>query len=233
MHVVVNAAASADGKLSSRRREQIAISGEADFDRVDRLRADSDAVVVGVGTVLADDPSLTVKDAERRKRRQEAGKPGNPARVVVDSRARTPPDAEVADDAATTYVCVSEAAPVDRRLALSERADTELVTAGEERVDLLPAFAALQEEGLEQIMVEGGGELIFSLFEAGLVDELQVFVGPKVIGGRDAPTLADGEGFVEEFPRLALEDVERIDEGILLSWRVEPDATAANDWSEG
>ncbi|MFC6768592.1 dihydrofolate reductase family protein, partial [Natrinema soli] len=64
MHVVVNAAASADGKLSSRRREQIAISGEADFARVDRLRASSDAVVVGVGTVLADDPHLTVKDEE-------------------------------------------------------------------------------------------------------------------------------------------------------------------------
>ncbi|SFC06060.1 2,5-diamino-6-(5-phosphoribosylamino)pyrimidin-4(3H)-one reductase [Halobiforma haloterrestris] len=231
MHVVVNAAVSADGKLSSRRREQIAISGEADFDRVDRLRADSDAVVVGVGTVLADDPSLTVKDAERRERRREAGKPGNPARVVVDSRARTPPDAEVVNDAATTYVCVSEAAPVDRRLALSERPATELVTAGEERVDLLPAFAALQEAGLERLMVEGGGELIFSLFEAGLVDELRAFVGPKVIGGRDAPTLADGEGFVEEFPRLALEDVERIDEGVLLSWRVEPDTTT-NDGSE-
>ncbi|SDQ99213.1 2,5-diamino-6-(ribosylamino)-4(3H)-pyrimidinone 5'-phosphate reductase [Natronobacterium texcoconense] len=218
MHVVVNAAASADGKLSSRRREQIAISGEADFDRVDRLRADSDAVVVGVGTVLADDPSLTVKDADRRERRLEDGEPANPARVVVDSKARTPLDAEIADDAARTYVCVSEAAPVDRRMELADRPDTELVTAGEDRVDLLRAFAALQAEGLEQIMVEGGGELIFSLFEVGLVDELRVFVGPKVIGGRDAPTLADGEGFVEEFPTLALESVDRIDDGVLLTW---------------
>ncbi len=218
MHVVVNAATSADGKLSSRRREQIAISGEADFARVDRLRADSDAVVVGVGTVLADDPHLTVKDEQLRAHRRENGRPENPARVVVDSRGRTPTDAAVLDDAATTYLCLSEAASVDRRGALADRA--ELITAGDERVDLLPAFAALQEAGLERIMVEGGGELIFSLFEAGLVDELRLFVGPRIIGGRDAPTLVDGEGFVAEFPSLELEEVDRLDDGVLLTWRV-------------
>ncbi|ARS88696.1 2,5-diamino-6-(ribosylamino)-4(3H)-pyrimidinone 5'-phosphate reductase [Natrarchaeobaculum aegyptiacum] len=218
MHVVVNAAMSADGKLSSHRREQIAISGDADFDRVDRLRADSDAVVVGVGTVLADDPRLTVKDESLRDERLERGDPANPARVVVDSRGRTPLEAEILDDEAATYVCLSERAPIDRRMELSDRAD--LVTAGEERVDLLRAFAALEREGLEQVMVEGGGELIFSLFEAGLVDELRVFVGPKIIGGRDAPTLADGEGFVEEFPTLTLAEVARVDDGVLLVWRI-------------
>ncbi|WP_254768635.1 2,5-diamino-6-(ribosylamino)-4(3H)-pyrimidinone 5'-phosphate reductase [Salinilacihabitans rarus] len=218
MHVVVNVAMSADGKLSTRRREQVRISGDEDFARVDRLRADSDAVVVGVGTVLADDPHLTVKDPALRERRREAGRSENPARVVVDSRARTPPDARVLDDEATTYLCTSEAAPVDARAALADRA--RLVTAGDDRVDLLRAFAALQAEGLERVMVEGGGELIFSLFDAGLVDELSAFVGPTVIGGRDAPTPADGEGFVEAFPELALEDVERLDDGVLLSWRV-------------
>ncbi|QLK26873.1 2,5-diamino-6-(ribosylamino)-4(3H)-pyrimidinone 5'-phosphate reductase [Natrinema zhouii] len=219
MHVVVNAAASADGKLSSRRREQIAISGEADFERVDRLRAASDAVVVGVGTVLADDPHLTVKDEALRSQRCEDGRPANPARVVVDSSGRTPTDAAILDDAATTYLCLSEEAPVDRRMALADHA--ELVTAGDERVDLLRAFATLQEQGLERIMVEGGGELIFSLFEAGLVDELRLFVGSKIIGGRDAPTLADGEGFVADFPTLELADVDRIDDGVLLTWRVD------------
>ncbi|MGQ3414327.1 2,5-diamino-6-(ribosylamino)-4(3H)-pyrimidinone 5'-phosphate reductase [Natrinema sp. LN54] len=219
MYVIVNAAVSADGKLSSRRREQIAISGADDFARVDRLRAESDAVAVGVGTVLADDPHLTVKDDELRAKRREDGRPANPARVVVDSSGRTPTDAAVLDDAAATYVCLSEAAPVDRRMDLADGA--ELITAGDDRVDLLRAFAALQEAGLEQIMVEGGGELIFSLFEAGLVDELRVFVGPTIIGGRDAPTLADGEGFVAEFPALDLEAVDRLDDGVVLTWRVD------------
>jgi 2,5-diamino-6-(ribosylamino)-4(3H)-pyrimidinone 5'-phosphate reductase len=69
-------------------------------------------------------------------------------------------------------------------------------------------------------MVEGGGELIFSLFEAELVDELSVYVGNVVIGGREAPTLADGPGFLDEFPALSLESVERVDEGVVLEWTV-------------
>ena len=222
MYVVVNAAMSADGKLSSRRREQIAISGETDFARVDRLRADSDAVAVGVGTVLADDPHLTVKDPDLREQRRDAGDSAHPARVVVDSRARTPTDAEVIDDAAETYLLVGEAAPEDRKEALAQAGgDVTVITAGEERVDLEAAVSALERAGLERMMVEGGGELIFSLFECGLVDELSVFVGPKIIGGRDAPTLADGEGFLEGFPELALEDVERMDGGVLLRWTAE------------
>lgn len=219
MRVVVNAATSVDGKLSSRRREQIAISGPDDFDRVDALRADSDAVMVGVGTVLADDPHLTLDDPERRAARRERGESPHPARVVADSRARIPADARILDDAATTYVLVSEAAPADRVEQLAASGAT-VQMAGEERVDLTAGLAALADAGVEQLMVEGGGELIFSLFDAGLVDELRLFVGSTVIGGREAPTLADGEGFVEEFPALELETVERVDDGVVLRYAV-------------
>jgi 2,5-diamino-6-(ribosylamino)-4(3H)-pyrimidinone 5'-phosphate reductase len=219
MDVVVNAAVSADGKLSSRRREQIAISGPEDFERVDALRAESDAVLVGIGTVLADDPHLTLDGEERIRDRAGRGEPPHPARVVADSRARTPPDARIVDDSATTHLLASEAAPSERIEALSERG-VEVVVAGAERVDLAEALSALEDRGIDRLMVEGGGELIFSLFEAGLVDELSTFVGPTVIGGREAPTLADGEGFVEGFPRLELRSLERLDGGVLLRWRV-------------
>ena len=224
MRVVVNAAVSADGKLSSRRREQIAISGPDDFDRMDALRADSDAVMVGVGTVLADDPHLTLADSERRAARRDRGEPEHPARVVADSQARTPTDARILDDAATTYVLVSVAAP-DERVEALEAAGARVVsaTAPDERVDLPAALAELERKGVERLMVEGGGELIFSLFETGLVDELRLFVGSKIIGGRDAPTLADGEGFVTEFPELELQDVDRIDDGVLLRYAVDGD----------
>ncbi|GGN90578.1 MULTISPECIES: 2,5-diamino-6-(ribosylamino)-4(3H)-pyrimidinone 5'-phosphate reductase [Haloarcula] len=220
MHVVVNAAMSADGKLSTRRREQIPISGPDDFDRVDQLRADSDAVMVGVGTVLADDPSLTVDDPDRREARTERGDPANPARVVADSRIRTPPDARVLDGSAETYLLVSEAAPTDF-IEEMEAAGAYVIAAGEDRVDLTTVLAKLEGEGVDQLMVEGGGELIFGLFEEGLVDELSVFVGPKILGGRDAPTLADGDGFVEDFPALDLTGVERLDDGVLLTWSVD------------
>jgi 2,5-diamino-6-(ribosylamino)-4(3H)-pyrimidinone 5'-phosphate reductase len=96
-----------------------------------------------------------------------------------------------------------------------------VVTAGENRVDLAAGLDALEDRGVDRLMVEGGGELIFSLFAAGLVDELSTFVGPSVIGGRNAPTLADGDGFVEEFADLRLDGVERLDESVLLSWIVE------------
>lgn len=220
MHVTVNAAMSADGKLSSRRREQVRISGPDDFARVDRLRAESDAVLVGIGTVLADDPSLTVKEADLVATRGGRGNPPHPARVVVDSRARTPLDSRVLDDRAETYVLASERAPADRRDAL-EAAGAHVVVAGTDRVALPAALAALEGMGTKRLMAEGGGEVIFSLFEDGLVDELSVFVGSLVIGGRDSPTLADGTGFPEDFPALVLDDVTRLDDGVLLTWRVQ------------
>ncbi len=219
MYVVVNAAASVDGKLSTRRREQLRISGPEDFDRMDRIRAAADAVLVGVGTVLADDPGLTVKEEDRRVGRLTNGRPGNPARVVADSTGRTPTDARILDDEATTYLLVAAATPPDRREAL-RAAGAEVIVAGEERVDLAEGFAALADRGIDRLMVEGGGELIASCFDAGLVDELQLYVGSLVVGGRDAPTLADGDGFVDAFPRLELTGTERLDDGIVLSYDV-------------
>jgi 2,5-diamino-6-(ribosylamino)-4(3H)-pyrimidinone 5'-phosphate reductase len=217
MHVVVNAAMSADGKLSTRRREQVAISGSEDFERVDELRAGVDAVMVGVGTVLADNPSLTLDDSDRVAARETRGKSPHPARVVADSHARTPPDARILDGAAETYVLVAEEEPVEHRESL-EAAGAEVVVAGDTRVDLPLALDALESRGVDRLMIEGGGELIFSLFADDLVDDLSVFVAPQVIGGRDAPTLADGDGFVEDFSELELAGVERVDDGVLLEY---------------
>ena len=217
----MNAATSVDGKLSTRERRQVRISGDADFARVDRLRAASDAILVGVGTVLADDPTLVRHDREHRRALRERGEVREepPERVIADSRARTPVGAAILDGDPPTHVFVSEAAPADRREALAA-AGASVHVAGEERVDLASLVGTLDAGGASRLMVEGGGELIFSLFEAGLVDRLSVFVGPVVIGGRDAPTLADGEGFTDGFPELRLEGIERLDDGVLLEWDV-------------
>lgn len=219
MRVVVNAAVSVDGKLSSRKREQIEISGPADFDRVDELRAESDAVMIGVGTVVADDPSLTIDSQRLRSQRREAGRSEQPARVVADSQVRTPSHAAILDDAAETYLLVSDAAPTEFVQDMEEAGAT-VIAAGRDRVDLQEAIDALETRGIEQLMIEGGGEIIYSLFENGLVDRLSVFVGPIIIGGRDAPTLADGDGFVSGFPELDLVGVDRLDDGVLLEYDV-------------
>jgi 2,5-diamino-6-(ribosylamino)-4(3H)-pyrimidinone 5'-phosphate reductase len=175
--------------------------------------------MVGIGTVLADDPHLTLDEDDRRVQRLRAGRSGNPARVVADSRARTPTDARIIDDAATTYVLVGETAPASRREALADAGATVLV-AGAERVDLPAALDALADEGVDRLMVEGGGELLYSLFAADLVDELTLYVGSLLIGGREAPTLVDGEGFVDAFPDLELTGVDRVDDGVVLSYDV-------------
>lgn len=221
-HVFVNAAMSADGKLSTYERRQVKISGPGDFRRVDRLKAGTDAVMVGIGTVLADDPSLTVKDPALIAAREAEGRGPHPVRVVVDSHARTPLDASVLHRGpGPRVVAVSEAAPAERRAALAEHA--RVIVAGRDQVDLARLLEELHSLGIRRLMVEGGGTLIGALATARLVDELYVYVGNMIIGGAAAPTLADGDGLsaAGPFVRLRLESAVPCEEGVLLHWRVE------------
>ena len=225
-YVVVNVAMSADGKLSTRERRQVKISGSQDFNRVDRLKAGSDAVMVGIGTVLADDPSLTVKGEECRRHRLDRGADEHPIRIVVDSRARIPLKASILHKGSgKRIVAVSEKADKKKIAALQELAT--VIVAGKKEVDLATLMDELGEMGIQRLMVEGGGQLIAGLIRAGLVDEIYTFIGNIIIGGRDAPTLADGEGCIreEEFPRLTLIETRRIESGILLHWKVEQPAS--------
>jgi 2,5-diamino-6-(ribosylamino)-4(3H)-pyrimidinone 5'-phosphate reductase len=220
-YVFVNVAMSADGKLSTRERRQVKISGAADFQRVDRIKAASDAIMVGIGTVLADDPSLTVKDPELKAARAARGEDENPIRVVVDSRGRTPIDAAILNKGSgQRIVAVSGEADEKNRELLRKKAD--VIATGTESVDLPALLDALHARGVRRLMVEGGGTLIWSLIKEDLVDEIQTFIGNMVIGGKDAPTLADGEGFLaaQGFVGLDLADVLRMEEGILLTWKV-------------
>ncbi|MFA4878067.1 MAG: 2,5-diamino-6-(ribosylamino)-4(3H)-pyrimidinone 5'-phosphate reductase [Methanoregula sp.] len=220
-YVVINAAMSADGKISTRERRQVKISGTQDFTRVDRLKAGCDAVMVGIGTVLADDPSLTVKSEDCRRIRKERGANEHPVRIVVDSRARTPPTASILiKGEGDRVIAVSELADGKRVAELRKHAT--IIVAGEKEVDLRILLGKLGELGIQRLMVEGGGTLIAGLISAGLVDEIYSYIGNIIIGGKDAPTLADGPGYVNEtdFCRLVLIEAHRMDNGILLHWKV-------------
>ncbi len=221
-YVVVNIAMSADGKISTRERRQVRISGAQDFSRVDRLKAGCDAVMVGIGTVLADDPSLTVKSEECRKYRRNRGWDDHPVRIVVDSSGRIPPEASILHKGeGKRVVAVSRRADATKISLLEKKA--RIIVAGEDEVDLCALMNELGAMGIHRVMVEGGGTLIAGLIEAGLVNEIYTFIGNIIIGGKDAPTFTEGEGFILEsaFPRLTLREARRIEQGILLHWNVE------------
>lgn len=206
--VLVNCAMSPDGKIATKERRQVRISSEEDMIRVRELRASCDAILVGVGTVLADDPHLTIKGNDRDR---------NPLRVVLDPRGRTPHEAKVLDAQARTLI-------VTLRSTENVWPGIDVFRSGEDFIDLLALMDELERLGVRALMVEGGGETIWRFFKAGLVDRYLVYVGTRVFGGREAPSPVDGEGFLEKDTyRLRLRSVERIGEGVLLSYEAERD----------
>ncbi|QLC50925.1 2,5-diamino-6-(ribosylamino)-4(3H)-pyrimidinone 5'-phosphate reductase [Methanolobus zinderi] len=220
--VFINSAMSADGKISTRERKQVRISGDIDFDRMDALRAGSDAIMVGIGTVLADDPSLTVKSEKRRAERKQAGLEENPIRIVIDSKARISPDADIFKKGkGRRIVIVSESAPSSKVRELGDIAT--VIVAGRDKVDLVASMSKIRDIGVRRLMVEGGATLNWGMVSSGLVDEIYTFVGNLLMGGITSPTLIDGEGFTEEETiKLDLMEAEKIEEGVLLKWKLLP-----------
>jgi len=203
--VIVNCAMTPDGKIAGRSRRQVRISSQEDLERVQALRASSDAILVGVGTILADDPHLTVKGAGSGK---------TPRRVVLDSKGRTPESARVLDGRAPTLIVTAEECSKTWKRA-------EAFRCGSGRVDLHILLTELHRRGVRSLLVEGGGEVIWSFFSGGFVDRYCVFVGNMIIGGRTSPTPVDGEGFPDdETVPLELVGVTRFGSGVLLSYEV-------------
>lgn len=216
-YVIINAAMSVDGKISSVGNDS-RLSSKHDLVRAHRLRSMVDAVMVGINTVIIDDPMLNVRYVE--------GKEGsNPSRVVVDSHARINPASKIMSTCKSipTIIAVSEHADQGRVERLRGMGATVIVV-GRDRVDLRMLLKWLRGIGIGKVLVEGGGELNWSLLKEGLVDELMVTVVPVVLGGRDARTLVEGEGFlrVEEGRRLMLIDVNRMHESgeVILHYKV-------------
>lgn len=208
MKVTINAAITLDGKIATTSGDS-AISSKDDLKRVHRLRAASDAVMVGISTVLVDDPILTARLVRGR----------NPARVVVDSRGRIPSESRLLRTASETrtIVAVTERATKEA-VGRIEESGAEVIIAGKDAVDLKALFAALGKMGLQRILVEGGGELNWSVLRLGLADELIVTVAPRIAGGRLAPTLVEGDGFdlISKGIKLKLGRAERKKTGELV-----------------
>ncbi|MQX35049.1 bifunctional diaminohydroxyphosphoribosylaminopyrimidine deaminase/5-amino-6-(5-phosphoribosylamino)uracil reductase RibD [Roseospira navarrensis] len=184
--VTVKAAATLDGRIATASGESRWITGPAARARGHRLRAEHDAIAVGIGTVRADDPLLDCRLPGLEDR--------SPVRVVFDSRLALSPDSRLAGrtDRAPVWVLCTEPASADRRAALESRGVRVLpVTAdGDGRVEIGAALAALGSAGITRLLVEGGGQLIGALLAARRVDRLAWFVAPKLLGEAARPVVA-------------------------------------------
>jgi len=143
----------------------------------------------------------------------------NPIRVVLDSKARIPSDSKLLNGEAPTIVAVTRDAPIHRVMMLRRKTKV-LVQKRHGRVDPTELLRDLKTLGVRKVLVEGGGEVRWSFFEANLVDDFFVWVAPYVWGGRDAPTLVDGSGFIHEAVPLRLVRSRVVDHLLILSFSV-------------
>jgi diaminohydroxyphosphoribosylaminopyrimidine deaminase/5-amino-6-(5-phosphoribosylamino)uracil reductase len=203
-YVVLKAGISLDGRIASAAGKSQWITSPAARSLSRRLRAESDAILVGVNTVLKDDSRLTAKRGR------------NPVRVVLDARLRTPRRARVLDSAAPTILAAAPAARA--RFPLPASASILRVPARSGRLDLRALLGALAKRGISSLLVEGGSAVHTSFLEAGLVDELRLFIAPKLLGGASAPAFLEGRGFdLAKAPALREARVRRVGPDILVT----------------
>ena len=200
-------AMSVDGKIATTTADSRWITGPEAREDVHRLRHQHDAILVGVNTVIEDDPELTARPESIENPRQ-------PLRIVVDSRLRIPPTARVFDPAlgGMTLIATTErASPADVQRLQEAGAEVALLPAGTgaaRRVDLAALIDHLGSRNLLSVLVEGGSEVHGELFKLGLVDRVAAYLGGIVIGGREAPSPVGGPGFAKILDAARLTDVE-------------------------
>ena len=216
--VTVKAAMTLDGKIATPAGQSKWITGARARARAMDLRRQADAILVGINTVLADDPQLTVRPARQARTR----------RIVLDAQARTPPSARLVTDRFTklTTVVVSRGAPLSRRRALARRVTVLAAPSRAGRIDLRWLLKHLGSQDVTSLLVEGGGEVNASFLLGGLAQRLAFFYAPKILGGAHARKAVAGLGAKSLQEAIELEDVQwrRLGTDWLLTARVRPRA---------
>jgi 2,5-diamino-6-(ribosylamino)-4(3H)-pyrimidinone 5'-phosphate reductase len=188
LKVIINSAMTLDGKISSYTGNS-RISSKKDIVRVHKLRSKVDAIVVGINTVLIDNPMLTVRFLRNNRR-------SCPTRIIIDSYGRIPLDSKILKTAATikTIIVVTKQASKDT-IEKIKKLGAHVIIVGSKLINLKKLFNMLYKMGYRKILIEGGGELNWSCLHNGIVNELIITIAPKVIGGRNAITLVEGRGY--------------------------------------
>jgi 2,5-diamino-6-(ribosylamino)-4(3H)-pyrimidinone 5'-phosphate reductase len=223
-HVIVNVASSVDGKIDSSVRTGLVISSSVDKHRVDALRASVDAVLVGGHTLLREGPGLTVRSEELRLERVGRGLDENPAKVGVVTIADLPIDSAFITRGSGRRMIFTTSRTAPEPIKRLGELGVETIVHETDRVDLIAMLACLQASGIKRLLVEGGGTIIAEFLRLRLVDEIYIYVAPKIIGGASAPTLADGSSsFSQPGITLTLDSVKQLDPdgGVLLHYFVQ------------
>jgi len=216
-HVILNAAMTLDGKIATKTGNS-QISGKKDLERVHKLRKEVDGIMVGINTVLTDDPRLTIHKID-------SNKSDNPIRIVVDNQGRTPLNSRILNDDAETIIAVSNYAKnqdisLERCEKLNKLAD--IFYSGENSVHLKELMKHLYSKNIKTLMLEGGSTLNFSMIKEQLIDEIRVCVAPMIVGGKNAKTLVDGEGFnlMKDGIKLELKNRYQLGKDLILEYDV-------------
>jgi 2,5-diamino-6-(ribosylamino)-4(3H)-pyrimidinone 5'-phosphate reductase len=212
MQVIVNSAMTVDGKIATHQGDS-AISSKDDLIRVHKLRDSVDGIIVGISTVLADNPRLTIRLGRNQPKEKHL------TRIIIDSMGRIPLDSQILRTASKikTIVAVTKLAHINVRRKI-KKTGAIVIVAGTNTVDLKRVLWTIQKMGIKKILVEGGGEINWSLFSLGIVNELIVTIAPKIVGGRQATTLVEGEGYsrVSQGLKLQLKKVRMQNSGELV-----------------
>jgi 2,5-diamino-6-(ribosylamino)-4(3H)-pyrimidinone 5'-phosphate reductase len=222
-YILVNVAMTADGKIDSVARKGAAISSTADKARLDRLRAEVDAILVGGRTLIAEDPKLTVKSKQLRLMRKARNLEENPAKVGIVSVADLKPNGNFMTAGSARRLIFTTGRTSPKQLKQLEKAGAQVFILNDGVIDLRQVMKSLHQQGIRKLLVEGGGTLIAELFRLDMVDEVFIYIAARIFGGASAPTLADGPGFLpEQAPCLQLESTEKFDDvgGVLIHYTV-------------
>lgn len=219
---MLSVAVSVDGYIDDASPDRLLLSNAADFDRVDALRAESDAILIGAETLRRDNPRLLVNSSDRRLQRVAAGKPDYPVRVIVTARGELDPELRFWQSGGErlVYTTDSGAARLGDRLA----GLAEVISLGA-AIDFAALLDDLGKHGVESLMVEGGGSIHTAFLSAGLVDEIWMAVAPLVVGDPAAPRFLGPAAFPGGTGhRMQLADVARIGDIALLHYLPKEDS---------
>jgi 2,5-diamino-6-(ribosylamino)-4(3H)-pyrimidinone 5'-phosphate reductase len=212
-YIIINCAASVDGKIALSTKKQFRISSDEDIKRMYKLRNECDAVLVGINTILSDDPKLTVKEKYVKN-------PKQPFRIILDSKCRIPDGALVLNTVSKTLIITLKG---NERCIEGRHIEVIGCNANAMgQIDLKCAMELLYKKGVRKLLVEGGGIIIWNFLHKKIVDDLFIYIGPYIVGGKKTPTIADGLGIQDEgeIINLKIIEIKRLGSGILTHYRL-------------